>query len=81
MQETNKKECSEDKFTCPDGTCLEESYLCDNNDDCTSGADESATCGKLTLIFVEILKLLLVKQITVKCSVKLTTLATIKALP
>ena len=34
------KECRKDQFDCMDGNCISKEWLCDRENDCTSGADE-----------------------------------------
>ena len=36
--------CGPGKFRCDDGTCIEESYRCDDVTDCRDGSDEQ-NCG------------------------------------
>ncbi|PIO37789.1 hypothetical protein AB205_0008100 [Aquarana catesbeiana] len=33
--------CKGDYFTCPNGRCIHQSWLCDGDDDCDDNADES----------------------------------------
>jgi hypothetical protein len=39
--------CAPGKFRCNDGTCIEESYHCDDVTDCRDGSDEQ-NCGSRT---------------------------------
>ncbi|XP_065069050.1 low-density lipoprotein receptor-related protein 4-like isoform X3 [Rhopilema esculentum] len=38
--------CSEDEFTCGDGSCISKSWHCDGENDCADGADEKG-CAKI----------------------------------
>ena len=44
--DSGKKACSEEEFSCADGSCVRRSSLCDGSADCSDGSDESAElCG------------------------------------
>ena len=40
--------CSPDQFACITGSCINSTYRCNGNEDCTDGSDEFL-CGKLNL--------------------------------
>ena len=42
--------CSKSNFLCANGNCLEESKLCDSQDDCGDNSDEGTICSGLKLI-------------------------------
>ena len=39
--------CLEDQYTCPDGSCERQDWVCDGYADCVGGVDESErVCGE-----------------------------------
>lgn len=44
---TKKEKCTDDKFTCKNGVCIDYGFVCDKNKDCMDGSDEEAEkCSK-----------------------------------
>ena len=42
--------CSANQFTCTNGKCISQSFVCDTDDDCSDKSDESSVvCGELSL--------------------------------
>uniref|UniRef100_A0A3P9J1V1 Low density lipoprotein receptor b n=1 Tax=Oryzias latipes TaxID=8090 RepID=A0A3P9J1V1_ORYLA len=44
---TAVKQCKNDEFRCANGQCISLSFVCDNDNDCSDGSDET-TCSKPT---------------------------------
>lgn len=38
--------CDDSTFTCHNGVCIPKQFVCDHDDDCGDGSDESLHCGK-----------------------------------
>lgn len=38
--------CDENTFMCSNKVCIPKQFLCDHDDDCGDGSDESPECGK-----------------------------------
>lgn len=37
--------CSDDEFTCLNGECIKNTWLCDGQPDCLDASDETVGCG------------------------------------
>lgn len=45
--------CDNDSFRCNNKACVPQRFVCDHDDDCGDGSDESVECGKwINLIFL-----------------------------
>lgn len=42
--------CDENAFTCRNNICIPKQFVCDHDDDCGDGSDESLECGKYNKI-------------------------------
>ena len=42
---TAPKTCDPEKFTCSNGQCIPQGWICDDTEDCTDGSDEE-NCRK-----------------------------------
>lgn len=40
--------CNENTFMCSNKVCIPKQFVCDHDDDCGDGSDESLQCGKYT---------------------------------
>ena len=40
------KQCNSNEFACDNGECIDYSFTCDGNEDCSGGEDEMSTCGR-----------------------------------
>lgn len=40
--------CDENAFMCHNKVCIPKQFVCDHDDDCGDGSDESLQCGKCT---------------------------------
>lgn len=43
--------CDENAFMCHNKVCIPKQFVCDHDDDCGDGSDESLQCGKCIWTF------------------------------
>ena len=45
--------CAPDEFTCGNGQCQHQNYVCDGSDDCGDNSDEEKDCGMQERVLVK----------------------------